>query len=114
MVAMPSRHRIGRDAEGEGFGLAYVEAGARGLPVVAGYGGGTEETVEDGVSGLLVDPEDTQHVAATIVRVLSDPELATTLGEGGRELARSRFSSQAFRERVERLVYDLNPRGLVR
>jgi phosphatidylinositol alpha-1,6-mannosyltransferase len=113
LFAMPARHRLEPTPEGEGFGLVYVEASANGLPVVAGRGAGAEDAVEDEVSGLLVDPEDAGAVADAIVRVLLDNELAARLGKGGRELAATRFAPDVFRERITKLVLDLEPRGLV-
>jgi phosphatidylinositol alpha-1,6-mannosyltransferase len=71
----------------ERFGIAYLEAGAAGKPVVAGRGGGVEEAVEDGVTGLLVDPLDVNEIAQAIVKVLKDEELARRLGENGRKRA---------------------------
>jgi len=73
--------------EMEGFGIVYLEAGACGKPVVAGRGGGVEEAVEDGVTGLLVDPLDVGEIAEAIVRILKDKELAKRLGENGRKKA---------------------------
>lgn len=73
--------------EMEGFGIVYLEAGACGKPVIGGRGGGTSEAIEDGVTGLLVDPLDVNEVANAIVRVLEDEELAKRLGENGRERA---------------------------
>ncbi len=73
--------------EMEGFGIVYLEAGACGKPVVAGRGGGVEEAVEDGVTGLLVDPLDVGEIAEAIVRILKDKELARRLGENGRKRA---------------------------
>jgi len=83
MVSRPLPH--GREIER--FGVAYLEAGACGKPVVAGRGGGVGEAVEDGVTGLLVDPLDVNEIADTIVRVLKDEELARRLGENGRKRA---------------------------
>jgi len=74
--------------EMEGFGIVYLEAGACGKPVIAGRGGGASEAVEDGVTGLLVDPSDVGEIANAIVRVLEDEELARRLGENGRTRAR--------------------------
>ena len=97
LFAMPARHATGPGAQGEGFGVVYVEAGATGLPVVAGAGGGADDAVQHDVSGLVVDPTDHAAVAAAIVRVLTDDDLARRLGEGGRRLAETRFSYDAFR-----------------
>jgi phosphatidylinositol alpha-1,6-mannosyltransferase len=83
MVSRP----LPRGREIERFGMAYLEAGACGKPVVAGRGGGVEEAVEDGVTGLLVDPLDVNAIAQAMVRVLQDEELARRLGENGRKRA---------------------------
>jgi phosphatidylinositol alpha-1,6-mannosyltransferase len=114
LFALPGRHRTGMNAQGEGFGLVFVEAGAAGLPVVAGAGAGTEDAVEHEVSGVLVDPHDVGAVAGAIARLLTDPGLARRLGEGGRRLAETRFSYEAFRAGVVELVEGLPIRGLVR
>lgn len=86
VFVMVSR-RLSQGRELERFGMAYLEAGACGKPVVAGRGGGVEEAVEDGVTGLLVDPLDVNEIARAIVRVLEDEELARRLGENGRKRA---------------------------
>lgn len=115
VFALPGRHRLEPTPEGEGFGLVYVEAGARGLPVVASPGGGVDDVVRDGENGLLVDPKDAGDVARAIVTLLRDPALAARLGEEGRRLASTEFSADRFRERIVSLVLDdLRPRGLVR
>jgi phosphatidyl-myo-inositol dimannoside synthase len=68
----------------EGFGIALLEASACGKPVIAGRSGGVPDAVLDGVTGLLVDPVDSDAVAATIVKVLTNRELAKRLGTNGR------------------------------
>jgi phosphatidylinositol alpha-1,6-mannosyltransferase len=83
MVSRP----VSQGREIERFGMAYLEAGACGKPVIGGKGGGTSEAVEDGVTGLLVDPWDGNEIAEAIVRVLVDEELAGRLGEKGRRRA---------------------------
>ena len=72
---------------GEGFGIAYLEAAAWGLPAVAGNVGGAADAVEDGVSGLLVDPTEPEAVAAALIELLSDESRAAALGEAGQERA---------------------------
>jgi phosphatidyl-myo-inositol dimannoside synthase len=68
---------------GEGFGIAYVEAGAHGLPVVAGDRGGACDAVRDGETGLLVDAADPAAVARALISLLTDPDLALRLGAAG-------------------------------
>ncbi len=74
----------GAHGQVEGFGLVFTEAHAHGKPVVAGKSGGAIEAVADGETGLLVEPEDADALAAALIRVLTDSELARKLGELGR------------------------------
>jgi phosphatidylinositol alpha-1,6-mannosyltransferase len=107
VFALPSRLSVGPRAEGEGFGLVFVEAAAAGLPVVAGRGGAVDEVVEDGETGLLVDPRDANEVAAAVGRLLADPRMAARLGQAGRRRVVTEFTFERFRERMARLVGDL-------
>jgi phosphatidyl-myo-inositol dimannoside synthase len=77
--------RTRRGILAEGFGLALLEASACGKPVIAGRSGGVPDAVQDGITGLLVNPVDSEEVAAAIVRVLREPWLARVLGENGRK-----------------------------
>jgi phosphatidylinositol alpha-1,6-mannosyltransferase len=110
VFALPVRTRVGRLPAGEGFGFAYVEAAAAGLPVVAGNGGAIPEVVRDGETGLLVDADAPDDVAAGIVRLLRDPELADRLGRAGRRHALEQFSFERFRKRLGDLFAQLNRR----
>lgn len=76
LMILPSR--------GEGLPLAIVEAMAYGLPVVATRVGGNEEVVEDGVTGLLVAPEQPEALAASIIRLASDHDARRRMGESAR------------------------------
>jgi glycosyltransferase involved in cell wall biosynthesis len=69
----------------EGQGLVALEAMAACRPVVATNVGGLGETIRDGITGLLVTPEDASALAAALVRVLSDEQLAGGLATAGRE-----------------------------
>jgi phosphatidylinositol alpha-1,6-mannosyltransferase len=79
--------RLSARGAGEGFGIVYLEAGAHGLPVVAGRAGGTLDAVVDGETGVLVDPEDHVAVALALTELLLDPERARRMGAAGRALA---------------------------
>ena len=71
--------------EQEGFGIVFLEAASCGVPQVAGRSGGAAEAVVDGVTGIVVDdPSDPGEVAVALRRLLSDPELRTSMGEAGR------------------------------
>jgi glycosyltransferase involved in cell wall biosynthesis len=71
----------------EGFGLPVLEAMAQGIPVVTSRGTSTEEVA--GEAGMLVDPRDPAAIAKAISRLLADETLARSLGEAGRERART-------------------------
>ncbi len=66
---------------GEGFGMAYAEAGACGKPAVASTSGGGGEIVVDGVTGRVVDPHDAVALEAALAALLADPVQARAFGE---------------------------------
>src|SRR5204862_7486336 len=79
---------VSRRADGsrvEGFGVALAEASACGLPVIAGQSGGLAEAVRDGETGLVVNPDDADSVAAALKRLMGDQLLARRLGQAGRK-----------------------------
>jgi len=80
------------DGSAEGFGIVCLEAGACGKPVVAGRSGGIVDAVQDGVTGILVDPEDVGAVADAIASLLRAPSLAKRLGDAGRAMVLARFT----------------------
>lgn len=82
MFALPTRDAGGGQVEG--FGLVFSEAHAWGKPVVAGRGGGVDDAVIDGVTGILVEPTDIRELARALIRLLEYPDEATTMGDAGR------------------------------
>ena len=75
----------------ESFPLVPIEAMAAGRAVVATSVGAVTEIVEDGVTGLVVQPDDSGALADAIADLLSEPELRQRLGSAGRVSAASRF-----------------------
>jgi glycosyltransferase involved in cell wall biosynthesis len=84
LVLIPSRPR-------EGFSLVAMEAAHSGVPRIASRVGGLRETIEDGVSGLLVEPDSTDSLASAIIELLSNEQHARTLGANARRIAREKF-----------------------
>ncbi len=76
----------------EAFGLAALEPAARGVPVIGSRVGGIPEVIEDGVTGLLVEPADVDGLAAAMVELLDHPERRMEMGRAGRRLAQERFA----------------------
>ncbi|HVV08767.1 glycosyltransferase family 4 protein [Amycolatopsis sp.] len=83
VFAMPARTR-GKGLDVEGLGIVYLEASATGLPVVAGRSGGAPETVQDEVTGHVVDGRDVEQLVETLAPLLNDPARARKMGEAGR------------------------------
>jgi len=79
VLVLPSRS--------EGMGRVLVEAFCRGRGVVGTRAGSIPDLVADGVSGLLVAPDDPAALAEALVRVLSDRALAEQLSSGARSAA---------------------------
>jgi glycosyltransferase involved in cell wall biosynthesis len=84
----------------EGFSNAIVEAMAAALPVVATNVGGNAEAVQDGVSGIIVPPEDSAALAAAIISLLSDTTKAKQMGVEGKRLAAERFTTDAMMSQI--------------
>lgn len=85
----------------EGTPVTIIEALAAGRPVVATAVGGVADVVDDGVTGFLVDPGDTDAMADRLARLASDPELAASLGAEGSRRMTERYA-------VRRLVDDVD------
>jgi glycosyltransferase involved in cell wall biosynthesis len=79
-------------ADNESFGRAPVEAMAAALPVVGVRGGGIGEIVQDGVTGLLVIPDDPSALATAMRRLIGDAMLRRQFGAAGRRRAESHYS----------------------
>jgi glycosyltransferase involved in cell wall biosynthesis len=78
----------------EAMPLSVLEAMAAAVPVVATRLESLSEVVVDGATGLLVEPDNPDALAAAIERLLDDPTKAAELGAAGRRRAQERFSKQ--------------------
>jgi glycosyltransferase involved in cell wall biosynthesis len=90
----------------EGFGLVAVESMALGTPVVASRIDGLQEVIEDGRSGLLVQPANADEISNAVLRLLRDCELRRRLCDGGRA-AVQRFSLDRYVARLTELYQEL-------
>jgi glycosyltransferase involved in cell wall biosynthesis len=77
----------------EGFPLAVLEALLAEKPVVATDVGSVGEAVITGETGLLVQPDDADALAAAIRQLLGDDELRRRMGAHGRRLVLNRFTA---------------------
>lgn len=99
IAALPSR--------AEGLSNAVLEYMAAGLPVIASRVGGNAELVQDGVTGLLVPPEDSPALAAGLIRLLRDPALARQTAENGHKFVVQNFSFERLVHAVDALYSEL-------
>ncbi len=76
----------------EGMSNALLEGLASGLPLVATRVGGADDTVEDGVNGLLVDDGDAAALASALREVLADDGKRRAMGAASRRMAVERFA----------------------
>ena len=80
---------------------AVLEYLAAGRPTVASSVGGNLEVIQDEVTGLLVPAQDSEALAAALIRLLEDERLACKLAIAGQEYLRANFS-------FEKLVSDID------
>lgn len=99
LFLMPNRTMP--DGDTEGFGLVFREANACRKPVIGGRAGGVVEAVLDNASGLLVDGNNVEEIAAAIERILGDDALAERLSAFGLQLALDNNTAAVARQFVK-------------
>jgi glycosyltransferase involved in cell wall biosynthesis len=90
----------------EGLGVVLVEALSSAKPVVASAVGGIVDVIRHEETGLLVPEKDEAALAAAILRLLDDPDLAARLGAAGRKHAQNYFDWDRTVAATEALFYE--------
>ena len=90
----------------EPFGLINLEAMACETAVVASAVGGIVEVVEDGKTGILVQPARPEELATAIRRVLDDPNMARAMGKAGRKRVEEKVSWTSVAARTQEVYGD--------
>jgi len=91
----------------EGTPLAVIESMAAGKPVVATRVGGLPDVVEDGVTGVLVEPRSPTRLAGAIDGLLTRPDRALEMGARGRERQRSELTMDVTLRHLDILYREL-------
>lgn len=87
----------------EGLPLALLEAMAAGKPVIASNVGGIPTVIEDGKTGILVEPRDVAGIEKTITDLINDRDLSDTIADNGRKFVEKNFSLSVSTGRYEDL-----------
>lgn len=103
LMVLPSV--VAPDGQMEGIPVALMEAMAAEVPVIATALSGIPELVQDGTTGLLVQPGDPAALAAAIRRLLDDRAHAAALARAGSEKVRAEF---VLSSTVQQLVHALD------
>lgn len=91
---------------GEGFGIVYLEAMFHSKACIGAQAGGVPEVIENGVTGLLIDPAAPAQLSAAIVRLLQDDATRAAMGRAGKKRLEEKFSLDSFRARLQELLSD--------
>lgn len=76
----------------ESFGLIFLEAMARGKPVIGCTVGGIPEIVENGKEGILIQPDNEKSLAEAIIILLIDNKLRVEMGMNGMKKVNDNFT----------------------
>lgn len=93
----------------EAFGVVLLEAMRAGKPVIVSSvpGSGIMSVVEDGISGLMVPPEDHKALADAITALRDSPDLTREMGHNGRQRFLDYFQIEVVATRIEKLYSNL-------
>lgn len=78
----------------EGFPMVVVEAYAAGTPIIASRIGSLQELVEDGVTGLLVEPGSTEDLQEKMAWAQAHPEQMAAMGQAARKRYESLYTKE--------------------
>lgn len=95
VFVLPSRH--------EPFGIVVLEAWSAGKAVIASRVGGLKGLIRDGETGLLVEADDREGLAARLLELEASPARRFQLGMAGRDEARGAYSWEKIAARLENL-----------
>lgn len=93
----------------EGLGLSVMEAQAAGLPVVASRVGGLTSLIEDGRTGRLVDPGNSEQLAGAIIDLLANPQEAQAMGWQARVFIEREYSAEQMARRTVEMYERILP-----
>ena len=105
IVVLPSTHP-------EGLSRLLLEAMASSKPMIASAVGGNLESVEDGTTGLIVNPRDVDSLSRAILELVQNKKLRNQMGAAGRKRAEKLFNIDQNVARIERIYEELLCRNI--
>ncbi|MCC7087169.1 MAG: glycosyltransferase family 4 protein [Pirellulales bacterium] len=91
----------------EGLPNVVLEALATGVPVVASRIAGVPRLIQDGCTGLLIDPGNTEQLTTALRQMILDPGLCDRLAVAGRKVVEARFSFEFRMEKIRNIYEQL-------
>jgi glycosyltransferase involved in cell wall biosynthesis len=91
----------------EGFPVSILEAMSVGIPVVASNVGGIPELIENGTTGILVEPNNFDQLASAIIEILENQAKAKRMGEAAKERVKKYFSIEQMMAQLESIYLNL-------
>ncbi len=98
--------RVARDGDRDGIPNVLMEAQSQGLACISTRVSAVPELIEDGVTGLLVPPDDDAALAAALKRLMTRPRLRARLAAQGRQRVQAAFSVDPG---IDRIAARLDP-----
>lgn len=94
-------------SQAESFGVVFLEAWAKGKPVIGARIPAVEAMIQDGEDGLLASYGDPSQLASAIMQLLGDPELGQRMGEKGQAKVKRRYEIHQVAQSMENLFLSL-------
>lgn len=92
----------------EGLGITFIEAQILGVPVIGTRIGGIPDVIEDGKTGLLIEPENSEAIALSIIKVFAmDETEKNKMIEAAKTSAKEKFDWKNIMERVDKIYQSL-------
>src|SRR2546423_377932 len=99
--------RVDREINVEGFGISFLEAGASGIPAVAGDSGGVRSAVRDGQTGIVVPPTDAEAITEAIRSLLLNPQRRQEMGRAARHAVETHYNWDRVARDTRELTYEV-------
>ncbi|KAA8732060.1 glycosyltransferase family 4 protein [Acinetobacter qingfengensis] len=94
-------------SEKEGFGIVFLEAWLRYVPVICGTEDASHEVITDGVDGYAIHHDDIPELAKKITDLLLNPEKAKAMGEAGYKKVQQQYLMTTFTQNLAKLIEEI-------